>query len=128
MNNKRVTFPYVTKGGLEVMVRLPSKFEVCGRCDGTGSHTNPNVDGNGITAEEWENDWDEDSRDGYMSGRYDVQCEICKGDRVTPVVDESRLTPLRRKMWQAIQKHQEQEAQWRAEDRQTRYWESGGRE
>ena len=38
--------------GAELELALPAKFEVCHRCQGTGTHTNPSIDGNGITASE----------------------------------------------------------------------------
>lgn len=68
---------------------LASKFEVCPKCEGKGKHDHPAFS-NGITSEEWERDWDEDSREGYISGRYDVKCSKCDGLRVIEVIDESR--------------------------------------
>jgi hypothetical protein len=32
---------------------IPAHFEVCPRCEGEGSHVNPAVDGNGLTAEDF---------------------------------------------------------------------------
>ncbi len=67
-------------------VEVPVKFEVCGRCDGKGSHVNPSIDGHGITSEEWNGpDWDDESRETYLSGGYDVPCYDCKGLRVVEV-------------------------------------------
>lgn len=69
--------------------------KVCTRCRGTGTHTNPAIDGNGITASEMDeidND-DPDFRDNYMNGMYDVVCELCGGKRViedSPEADEAR--------------------------------------
>jgi len=73
-------------------VELPVKFELCSRCEGKGTHVNPAVDGNGITGEEWANDWDEDSREMYMTGGYDVSCYACHGKRVVPVADRERMS------------------------------------
>ncbi len=72
-----------------VELELPGKFQVCDRCEGKGKHVNPNIDGHGITSSEWEQDWDEESRDAYMSGAYDVQCYECEGRNVTLEVDEA---------------------------------------
>jgi hypothetical protein len=77
----------------EYEAELPFNFEVCDRCSGKGTHTNPNIDGHGISSEEWANEWDDESREMYMSGGYDVLCELCHGERVMPVVDESRCDP-----------------------------------
>lgn len=71
---------------------FPIKFEVCYRCSGSGSHTNPNIDGNGITQSEWENDWSYEEQEMYMSGGYDVTCEECGGKRVIAEIDEKRCT------------------------------------
>jgi len=79
--------------GEDVEHELPSKFEVCPRCKGKGTHVNPNIDGNGITASEWAEDWDDEEREGYLAGHYDVPCEECHGDRVVSVIDEERCNP-----------------------------------
>lgn len=62
-----------TEDGVELA--LPARFEVCPRCQGEGSHVNPAVDGNGLTAEDF--DQDPDFHDDYMAGAYDVPCEQC---------------------------------------------------
>jgi hypothetical protein len=69
---------------------LPSKFVVCPRCEGEGKHVNPNVDGNGISAEEFAED--PDFAESYFSGVYDVRCEECHGERVVSAVDVDKLT------------------------------------
>jgi len=55
------------------------EWQICGNCRGNGSHVNPAIDCSGITEEEWDRDWDEDSRHAYMSGRYDQTCNSCGG-------------------------------------------------
>ena len=73
-------------------VEIPSRFEVCDRCAGRGTHVNPNIDGHGITADEWWGpDWDDESREMYLSGGYDVTCQECDGARVVLVPDLERL-------------------------------------
>lgn len=79
-----------------VEVSFPSKFEVCGTCRGKGKHVDPAIDGNGITAEEWDRGWDQDERESYLAGDYDVTCQECGGLRVVEVVDEARLTEAHR--------------------------------
>lgn len=122
----RTKLKYFTKNGLELALRLPVKMEVCSRCEGRGTHVNPAVDGNGITAEEWANDYDDDTREAYMSGRYDIQCEECQGANVVPAVDESKLTPLRKLMFKAYLKQQREISDSERADRETRFWENGG--
>jgi hypothetical protein len=89
---------------------IPSKFEVCGRCGGEGSHVNPAVDGNGISVEEMGED--PDFAENYFSGVYDVQCTECKGLRVVPVVDETRCSA---ELLKAYAKHQDEEYRYQAE-------------
>ena len=86
-----IAFVYEDDQGDEIEIELPARYEVCGRCRGEGSHVNPSIDGHGITEDEWNGpDWDDESRDAYMSGAYDVACEVCNGDRVVLVPDEER--------------------------------------
>src|SRR5277367_5213950 len=76
--------------GEETEHSLPAKFEVCPRCGGEGSHTNPSIDGNGLTRQDF--DEDPDFEEAYFRGDYDVRCEECKGTRVKAVPDFSRWT------------------------------------
>jgi hypothetical protein len=59
---------------------LPTRFEVCGRCDGKGTHVNPSVDEHGISPEEFRDD--PDFEEAYFGGVYDVTCYDCRGERV----------------------------------------------
>lgn len=72
-------------------LELPARFEVCPRCAGEGSHVNPSIDGNGLSAEDFADD--PDFAEDYMSGVYDVICEQCSGSRVIAVVDPAKLSP-----------------------------------
>lgn len=110
---------------LEETVELPGKYEVCGRCQGKGSHVNPNIDGHGITAEEWWGpDWDDESREMYMSGGYDVSCYECHGKRVVLVVDEERCDKA---LYDEYYSALEQRAHEDYCDRRTRWAEDGYR-
>ena len=107
--------------GLEL--RVPSRWEICPRCEGDGTHGNPSIDGNGITAEEWDRDWDEESRDAYMSGAYDVSCEECKGSGKVQTPDLERCTPNVEKL---LKERELSESEARAELMYWRKMESGG--
>jgi hypothetical protein len=76
---------------------IPSKFAVCPRCRGKGSHVNPAVDGNGLTQEDF--DEDPDFRENYFAGVYDVACHECNGKRVVLVPDRDKLTKEERAAW-----------------------------
>lgn len=90
-------------------LRLPGHNIVCGRCYGTGKHTNPAIDSHGLTAEDME---DEDFAEGYRSGRFDVVCEACDGERVDGIVDLKRLpTPLRRRISQQLERQSNDNAE-----------------
>jgi hypothetical protein len=67
-------------------ILLPAKRVVCPRCDGSGTHVNPSIDGNGLTAEDFVED--PDFRESYFSGVYDVRCERCDGNNVVDEIDE----------------------------------------
>jgi hypothetical protein len=118
---------------VEMEYELPARWEICNRCKGDGTHVNPNIDGHGITAEEWENEWGEEEQEMYMSGGYDVSCQgqdglQCHHGKVL-VVDEEQCTHEPRKsLLERYQAQEESAAHDRAADRRTRYMESGGHE
>lgn len=79
----RPTTPLIQEFEELYETQLPTKRIVCPRCEGEGTHTNPAIDGNGLTAEDFYED--EDFAADYMNGKYDVLCETCRGANV--VVD-----------------------------------------
>lgn len=67
-------------------------FAVCPTCEGRGSHVNPSIDSQGLSAEDF--DEDPDFREDYFSGAYDVPCAECRGNRVVPqCADDSCSDP-----------------------------------
>lgn len=50
---------------------------ICPVCEGNGTVVNPNIDDNGLTADDFAED--PDFADDYMSGVYDVTCNACGG-------------------------------------------------
>jgi hypothetical protein len=72
-------------------ITLPTRKAVCPSCRGTGSHVNRNIDGNGLTREDF--DEDPDFAESYFRGDYDVLCEECGGANVVDVLDEERCDP-----------------------------------
>lgn len=103
----------------ELRNALPTHNEVCPRCQGEGKHVNPSIDGHGITAGEWDRDWDEDSRENYFSGVYDVPCHECKGLRVVKVVDRDEA----KRSCKAVLDHYDEWNKQLAEVAQTEYYE-----
>jgi hypothetical protein len=53
---------------------------VCPVCRGNGETVNPNIDCNGLTREDF--DEDPDFAEDYRSGVYDITCAACHGARV----------------------------------------------
>lgn len=100
----------MTKKGNTFEVKLPHTREICPTCDGKGSHVNRNIDGNGISPEEFAED--PEFEEAYFEGRYDVTCEECKGEKIVPQVAWDMLTP---KMQDRLQRQLDSEAADRRE-------------
>lgn len=109
----------------EVEVQLPARHDVCPRCDGSGVHDHPAFS-NGITSDEWERDWDEDSREDYLRGAYDVCCSRCGGKRVVLVPDEERFTPEQLAAWSRHVEVEREIAEEMVSERYLRLAEGGG--
>jgi hypothetical protein len=115
------------EGGESHVVQIPAKYEVCDRCHGHGHHDNPAF-ANGITSDEWHSpDWDEESREAYIRGDYDVQCTACHGERVMLVADEDSFTTEMRDAWKKHVDACNAMAEEYASERFLRMAESGGR-
>jgi hypothetical protein len=106
---KKITIEIENEDGEPVEHELPTIYEVCGRCRGEGKHTNPSIDGHGISEEEWERDWSYEEREDYMNGVYDVQCYECNGLRVVAAVDEELLKMNDPKLYKAWREWQQEE-------------------
>lgn len=73
-----------TEDGASVLIPVPSMNALCSRCNGEGTHTNPSIDSHGLTSEDLA---DDDFREAYLTGQYDVRCEKCHGNKVVRVPD-----------------------------------------
>ena len=62
------------------------KWVICTMCQGRGEYVNPSIDSHGLTREDF--DEDPDFKVDYMSGTYNIRCELCKGRAVEPEFDE----------------------------------------
>jgi len=119
-----VTLTLWNDEGDETEVSLPAKFEVCGTCQGRGSHVNPSIDSQGITQEEFNQD--PDFEEAYFAGAYDVTCNECGGLRVTPVVDVDSLKGEALASFEAWTKQEDARAREDRADAYTRRMECGG--
>ena len=85
-------------------LELPTTWEVCPRCNGTGVH---DAWEGGLTSSEM-HELDDDFFEDYAAGRYDVPCSECNGERLVAIVDEDALTPEQARAWLA-------DCEWRAD-------------
>lgn len=108
-----IEFERETDDGETYDVRIPAEWAICSRCSGDGTHVNPNVDGHGISPEEF--DEDPDFAEAYFGGVYDVSCGECDGaGKVLAAVladDEAEWTDDQR----AYVEHEQAQADDRAE-------------
>lgn len=56
-------------------VRIPYEWIICDVCEGEGSHSRHL----GVIDPDTWNDWEDDERHSYLSGRYDRACDACSG-------------------------------------------------
>lgn len=70
-------------------MKRKGQWIVCPVCCGEGTTVNPEIDSNGLTAEDFAED--PDFADSYFSGVYDITCRACDGNRV---VRPSRMKEL----------------------------------
>ncbi len=73
----------------EEIRELPVSYVVCPTCDGRGKHVNPSIDSGGLSSDDFDDD--PEFRESYMRGFYDVTCYECRGKRVAPYLDRSRI-------------------------------------
>ena len=73
--------------------QVPTKNIVCPSCDGEGSYVNPAIDGHGISADEFYYEWGDEEQEMYLTGGYDVTCDVCLGRNVVTVLDTERVSP-----------------------------------
>ena len=85
---------------------MPSDIVVCPRCNGRGRHVNPSIDGDGFTGEEWA-EMDEDFKESYWNGHFDVVCSVCNGLRITAKIATDRLNS---EQWELLYEQERNEA------------------
>ncbi|EOC0011696.1 hypothetical protein ACI0X9_003383 [Cronobacter turicensis] len=81
------------------------KWVICGQCEGEGKVCHPSFD-NGITASEWNDEWDTEDRINYMDGLYDVTCDTCKGRGSVKVPDVTDMTFAEKRQLVALRREQ----------------------
>lgn len=71
-------------------LRVPAKFVVCSECQGSGTVLRDGLRGHAFSSEELFED--PSFARGYFGGDFDVQCDLCHGEKVVLEPDESRMT------------------------------------
>jgi hypothetical protein len=102
-------------------ISVSTKWEICAHCEGNGRQENPAFS-NGISGEMWEHEWDEDEREAYLRGAYDVACRECNasGKVRAPVLDS--LTDAEREGYErALEDRADYERECRYERRYLGY-------
>jgi len=82
-DQERMQFSFY--GEDDELIVVPAKWEVCGLCDGRGSHVNPSIDAHGLSPEDFAED--PGFAEDYFSGVYDETCRRCNGRTTEPTVD-----------------------------------------
>jgi len=111
------------ESGEETEHSLPSRWDICGRCRGSGKHDHPAFS-NGLTQEDFAED--PDFKEDYMEGRYDVSCSECGGTGKVLVPDEAAMNPEQLRLLAVYEQQCSEMARDAAADAYTRRMESGG--
>lgn len=87
-----IEFTVVDDDGVETVHSLPSKMEVCDKCEGHGKCLHEAIGSHAYSMEEFNESFDAEEQGEYFNrgGRYDVVCPECDGKRVVEVVDEEK--------------------------------------
>lgn len=116
-DEKRMTlsFTFENEDGEEERRTFPAMFCLCELCDGKGKHVDPAIDCNGLTQEDFDDD--PGFKEEYLSGRYDIDCNMCGGKRVTPCVNENALNEDQKVDYKMILEKLEDDERYRAQRR-----------
>ena len=55
-------------------IPVKTEFQICNQCSGSGSTVSPDIDCDGLSAEDL---YDHDFADAYFSGAFDERCSAC---------------------------------------------------
>lgn len=98
----------------ESEMELPTKWCICGQCDGEGKSSAY------LGAYTWDEmeDAGEEFIEDYFAGNFDRVCESCAGHGKIREVDFAKITPQQRQLWEAqVRELDQEEAERRMEQR-----------
>lgn len=97
----------------EFEATFPFRWDVCSTCQGKGSHVNPSIDCDGLSAKDFAED--PDFAEQYWGGAYDQPCNGCGGRTTERVLDEDRFNDQHREWYALLEEYWRDEAEYRAE-------------
>ena len=118
---------YTNDDGNEIELSLPSKFEVCGDCEGHGTVLCEGMRGHAYTMSEFQEEFDQEEQGEYFrrGGRYDVTCPTCKGNRVEEIPDVDAMSAPLRAQFEEYCKYEDERIQHELANRAERRAEMG---
>ena len=72
----------VDDDGEPIQRKVSIHYVVCPVCNGRGEFVNPDIDRQGLSREDF--DQDPDFAEDYISGRFNIPCGLCHGNNVIP--------------------------------------------
>jgi len=95
---------------ITTLARHQVKWVICGSCEGNGKVGNPSFD-QGWTSSEWAEE-DDDFKEGYLAGEYDIPCRDCRSSGKVLVPDMSQLTFGEKRPFAEARKEARERAEW----------------
>lgn len=92
--------------GDQIVLAVPTRWEICGGCDGEGMRLCDGLRGVAFTREDFDRDWSRDEQDQYFSGGYDVGCSECSGSGKVKVLSMASVPESLSKEVEAWQERQ----------------------
>ena len=110
-----IDFLYIHEDGEEEEIVVKAELVECHVCYGDGYHTNPAIDGHGISAQDFYDDPEFESE--YRMGMYDIRCNCCHGEKQIPQASWQNSKSNLEKYNETIRAHDEFQRHCRAEMR-----------
>jgi len=97
--------------GNEVQVEIPEQeWMICDECRGEGMSLCDGMRGHAYSMEEFHEEFDEEERHGYFTGRYDTRCDSCNGTGKVKGINWEKLEARDPELVKEINEYYEQEA------------------
>jgi len=107
--------PIHTDADLDELERLlPTRWTVCPRCRGEGTHLIAGLEGVAFTMTEFNEAFDPEEQDRYFHGGYDTVCGDCKGRTTVRAVDRESARYLCPALLEYYDLQVDEEMQYRA--------------